>query len=225
MIKKVEFGINESKRTDRLDPGWDKIDINKGIAEYLGIVRVGNKNLMITLNTAITDFEDRYSIGKIMVSEIDYDSYQDGSIVVYYNLDKCPECYLLEEKINNEMIKKMLKSGENIYDILNIRDIKLNPSMEKRIINEFNVVTDYIYPKDFDYSKASQLGGNYEKSKEIRETQSERLIVTGISNTLFNSLKESKNNHMSIYQMSKYIERLQSELKESKEIAGNKYGR
>lgn len=225
MIKRVEFGINESSKENRLSSGWDKLDLNNGVGEFLGVVSIGNKNLMITLNESVIDFDKRYTSGKIKVNEIEYDSYQDGSIAVYYNVDKCQEALLLEEKLNSDLIKKMIESGESIYDILNLPEIKLNQNLEKRIINEFSITPDYIYPKDYDFAKSAQLGPNYEKRREIKETKIENLIVTGISKKLFDNLKESKKNHMSTYQMTKYIERLQDELRNSRDISNNSYGR
>ena len=173
MIKRVEFGFNESSKESRLNPSWDKLDLDNGVGEFLGIVNIGNKNLMITLNTSATDFNNRYNNGNIKYYEIEFDSYQDGSIVVYYNIDKCQECFLLEDKLNTETVKRMIKSGESIYSILDVNDIRMNLAMDKKITNEFTLTTDYIYPNDYDYSKAARYGEEYKKNYEIIETKIE----------------------------------------------------
>ena len=225
MVKKIEFGINESLKEERLNSGWDKIDSINGIGQYLGIIRIGNRNLMITLNTDYSNFEKRYSVGNIKVNEIEYDTYQDGNIIVYYNIDKGHECAVLEDKFNSDTVKKMLENGASIYDILNLSNYKINPIFEKRILNEFKETTDYVYPNDYDYKELLNNGLNYEKNNRILERKVETLIVTGISNALFMSLKESKNNHMSMYQMIKKLEKLKLELNESKDLKGSKYGK
>ena len=212
MQKIVDFGISESSNAERLNARHDKIDLINGTGEYLGIIQLGNKKVMIT--RTLTSGKNMYN-GKIMANEVEYDTYQDGSIVVYYNLGKSDEIIHLQQRLNHPLITEALSENNNIKDALVKAGV--NVSMytsysEEKIVSEFKPSTRSVYPDDYDFEEAEMKGSTYLKNKDIKKIPVELIIVTGIQPELFEQLKQAKEfTHMSTYQIAAFLEQLKQD--------------
>ena len=108
MQKIVDFGISESSNMERLNSGHEALDLVNGTGEYLGMIHFGNHEVMIT--RTISSGKGKYD-GQIMANEVEYDTYPDGSIAIYYNKDKSDELYQLQQQLNRPIIEEKLSNG------------------------------------------------------------------------------------------------------------------
>ena len=209
MEKLVEFGINESSTTERLNSAHEKMDLVNGTGEYLGMIQLGDHEILITKAKYLSNQPD-----KIMANEIEYDTYSDASIAVYYNLKKSEELLRLQEKLNHPLINKLLSQGKNIKEALESVGIfvhKHTTNMEERINAEFRPSERYEYPPNYDFNKAEQIGYTSQDTN-IKKVPIEHIIVTGIQPELFENLKQAKRfTQMSTYQMAAFLKKLEED--------------
>lgn len=200
MRKIVDFGISESSKIGRLMSGHEKLDLVNGTGDYLGIVRLGNKNLLFTRTTR--SGRGKYD-GQVMINEIDFDLYPDGEVVAYYNLYKTDGIIDLQRAFNNPTVIKMLDEGKSLLEILDKLKVRYERShITKAIESDFMPGEEYHYPKDYDFAKALMPGSDYNRDDEITKERVERLIITGIDREIFEDLLETKKNaHHSFYDM------------------------
>ena len=137
----VDFGLSESSKPGRLNSGHDKIDLVNGTGVYLGIVRLGNKNLMFTKTTRSGGHEHD---GEIKINEVDFDLYADGDVVVYYNKYKSEGIRDLEKAFNNPTIINMIDDEYTISRILEKFLILLNIFIQKVLILKKQLKKDLI---------------------------------------------------------------------------------
>ena len=188
-MKKVEFGKNTMSQVGHIIPSWNEVDLINGDGEYLGLLRAGSNNFLVT--KTISSGQGKYD-GKIMVNEIDYDVYCDGGIVFYYNNEKSNECLDLENIFNRPDVKKIVEKGK-IIEILNVSYYV--SSLTKLFEERFIPYRDDSYNID---DESIRKYNNIEKN--------EKIVVTGIPGDVFEDLKETKKKmHMSVYEMSKII--------------------
>ena len=198
MRKIVDFGISEASKIGRLSSSHDRPDHINGIGEYLGIFRLGNKNLLFTKTTRSGGGQHD---GEIMINEVDFDMYFDGGIVVYFNTYKPEGVRELQRSFNSPAIVEMINSGKTIQEILEkLRvDYRISP-IAKLIESDFMPSHEYIYPKDFDFKKAMMPGSDYDREDEVKKEPVERLLVAGLEREVFEDLLETKKNiHQSFY--------------------------
>lgn len=220
MRRLVDFGINESSTTERLDSAHSKLDLVNGCGEYLGIIQIDGHKVMIT--RTISSGANLYN-GQLMANEVEYDVYSDGSIAVYYNCEKTEDLLRLQEMLNNPIVAKELASGKSLYEVMLLFDVVMDKYVSygiERIEKEFHPSEEYIYPDDYDFEEALRLGPNYPKDKDVKKMPVERMIVTGIPNNLFENLKQAREyTHMSTYQVAALLKKLEEE----KSMGGHSY--
>lgn len=210
MRRLVDFGINESSTMDRLDSGHSKLDLVNGTGEYLGIIQIDGRKVMIT--RTISSGANLYN-GQLMANEVEYDIYSDGSIAVYYSSEKTEDLLRLQEMLNNPVVAREMASGKSLYEVMILFGIAMDRSYgTERIEKEFHPSKEYIYPDDYDFEEALKLGPNYPKDKDVKKMPVEKMIVTGIPNDLFENLKQArKYTHMSTYQVAALLRKLEEE--------------
>ena len=200
MKKIVDFGISKYSDVGKLRSAHDEMDLVNGTGEYLGIVRLGNKNLMFTRTTRSgAGLHD----GEIMINEVDFDVYTDGGIAVYYNLYKSEGVKDLQRAFNSQIVTKLLDEGKSLTEILDRLHVNYNVSFVKDAIEtDFHNSEEYIYPKDYDFERAIMDGDSYEGRRDVKKEKVERLIATGIGRELFEDLiRVKQHTHQSIYQL------------------------
>ncbi len=211
MKRIVDFGISASSKLGRLSSGHDKLDSVNGTGEYLGIVRLGKKNLLFTKTTRSGGHAND---GLVKINEVDFDLYADGDVVVYYNKYKSEGIRDLEKAFNNPAIIKMIDDEYTISGILDKLKVKCERSnVEVPIVSSFIQTIEHIYPEGYDLEEAIRKGPNYERESEVRKRPLELLIVTGLDRELFEDLINVKSNmHISFYQLANKYREQQQEL-------------
>ena len=197
MRRIVDFGISEASKIGRLSSSHDRPDHINGEGEYLGIVKLGNKNLLFT--KTIRSGGSKHD-GEIMINEVDFDIYFDGDVVTYFNTYKSEGIRELQKSFNSPAIVEMINSGKTIPEILDkLRvDYRLSP-IAKIIETDFMQSELYIYPKDYDFEKALMPGSDYDRDDEIIKEPVERLLIAGLDREVFEDLLETKRTTHSFY--------------------------
>ncbi len=201
MERLIDFGISEASRMDRLDPGWDKLDLENGRGEFITVLEVNNKHYLVTRG------HDKRNKGKIQVNEIAFDSYKDGSLVFYFNTHKDSVCTMMEEKLNSPQVEEV--GLDRLLDrIGNVSHVV------KLLESEFHRDEELIYPEGYFERKGSYLEGTEDES-EIKRVPCEKMMITGLSREIFEELRRSKEHYSgSFYATSRRNDELERENEE-----------
>ncbi len=192
MRRELTFSINQQAVPGAINPGTDNDPVNGFNAEFLGIFKIDNKNLMISkiLNPA-SPLGHRE---EIKVNEVEFDMHYNGSMELYYSYSKDHDIEAIEQLLNSDEAKSLMTGKVTIYQLFNILGIGYKESpMDGIVLRNFERSRGYVFPTDYDYKREmDECYGEGRYESEPTEISMYKMHATGISPTAFQSLKDVK---------------------------------
>ena len=117
-MKTIIFGINDD---ETLSVAFSRIDLTNVLGQYLDTLEINGDNYLIT---KVLKSRNEANDHRIDVREIAQDTFPNGKILNYSNIEKSEMCVSLERLLNNPECKEGLRSGLSVREILDKKGIK-----------------------------------------------------------------------------------------------------